>query len=156
MTSRTTEEFRADLAAFDTCMLVTKDSARLRARPMAPHFDNPDGTIRFLTSSKTHKIEEVQANPHANAVFTDDSGTWISVSGTIRLSTDADDIDELWSPEADPWFAEGKAEAIVMIMTPDMAEYWDSGSKLKAGWELAKSAVTGEKPDIGEHKTIAF
>jgi general stress protein 26 len=156
MNTRTTDEFRDDLARFDTCMLATKDGSRLRSRPMKPYLDNPDGTIRFLTSTKTHKVNEVEANPDANAIFVDEDGTWISVSGKVRVSSDAGDIDELWSPDAAPWFVDGKAEAVVMIMTPDMAEYWDSGSKLKAGWELAKSAVTGKKPDIGEHGKIAL
>ena len=156
MSHKTNEEFRADLAQFDTCMLVSRNGQQLRSRPMAPHFDNPDGSIRFLTSVKTHKVDEVKAHPDANAVFAHPDKTWISVSGKIRLSTEPADIDELWSPEAAPWFVEGKAEAIVLILEPEMAEYWDSGSKLKAGWELMKGAVTGQKPDIGSHGKIAM
>lgn len=154
MTAKTNEEFRDDLSRFDTCMLVTVDGGRLRSRPMKPYIDNPDQTIRFLTSKKTHKVAEADANPQANVVFADDDGAWISVSGAITLSTEQGDIDELWSPEAAPWFVDGKEEAIVMILSPNMAEYWDSGSKLKAGWELAKSAVTGKRPDIGEHGKV--
>ena len=157
MGTKTNEEFRDDLAGFDICMLATLDGANLRSRPMKPHFDNPDGTIRFLTSAKTHKVDEVEANPRANAMFADDDGTWVSVSGRIRLSRDRDDIDELWSPDASPWFTEGKEEAIVLILEPEMAEYWDyAGGKLKAGWELLKGAMTGAKPDIGQHGKVAM
>ena len=54
---------------------------------MKPYFDNPDGTIRFLTSTKTHKVNEVEASPDANAIFADEDGTWISVSGKVRVSS---------------------------------------------------------------------
>ncbi len=122
MNTRTTEEFRDDLAQFDTCMLATKDGSRLRSRPMKPYFDNPDGTIRFLTSSKTHKVNEVEANPDANAVFADEDGTWISVSGKIRLSESAADIDELWSPDAAALFFYCKALAVVIFIIQYMEE----------------------------------
>lgn len=150
MDRKTADELREDLEDFDIAMLVTKDGKFLRSRPMKPNI-NADGTIRFLTSKKTHKVDEVDSTPQANAVFSDDDGEYISVSGSIRLSDTQADIDELWSPAAAPWFENGKAEAIVLIMEPEIAEYWDtSDSKIKAGWEMVKGALGGSKPDLEE------
>jgi general stress protein 26 len=155
MHAKTTEEFREDLEEFDTAMLVTRDGPYLRSRPMQPHVGNPDGSIRFLSSARAHKVEEIDRYPEANAVFTDDDFNWISVSGRIRLSRDAADIEELWSPAAEAWITEGKGEAVVLIMEPEIAEYWDyRENAVKAGWEIAKGALTGKQPDIGEHDKL--
>lgn len=157
MHAKTTEEFRGDLEEFDTAMLVTRDGALLRSRPMQPHVGNPDGSIRFLTSIRTHKVEEVERHPEANLVFTDDDANWISVSGRIRLSRDPADIDELWSAAAEAWLTEGKGEAVVLVLDPEIAEYWDNRENvLKAGWEMAKGALTGERPDIGENRKLTL
>lgn len=157
MHSKTREEFYDDLEHFDTTMLVTRDGAHLRARPMRPHFRHPDGTIRFLTSLATHKVDELANHPEANAVFTDDDKNWISVSGRVRLSSDRADVDELWSSEAEPFFENGKAEAVVLILEPEFAEYWESSANaIKAGWEMVKGTVTGKKPDIGENRKLTL
>lgn len=157
MQNRTTEEFLADLEEFDTAMLVTRDGAHLRARPMQPHVGNADGSIRFLTSIRTHKVEEVARAPEANLVFTDDDASWISVSGRMRLSRDAADIDELWSASAEAWLGHSRDEAVVLILEPEIAEYWDyRENAVKAGWEIAKGMLTGKQPDIGENRKLTL
>lgn len=157
MHSKTTEEFREDLEEFDTAMLVTRDGAHLRARPMQPHVGNADGSIRFLTSIRTHKVEEAERHPEANVVFTDDDANWISVSGRIRLSRAPTDIDELWSAAAEAWLGNGKDEAIVLILEPEFAEYWDyRENAVKAGWEMAKGMLTGRQPDIGDNRKLTL
>lgn len=155
METRTNDEFRADIKAFDMCMLATKDGAHLRSRPMAPHVSAENASIRFLTSKKTHKIDEVKKNPNANAVFSNGDGLYISVSGRISLSDSRQDVDELWSPAAAPWFEDGKSEAVVLVLEPEIAEYWDnSDSKVKAGWEMVKGTLTGKRPDVGDHGKV--
>lgn len=154
---KSTEEFRDDLEEFGTAMLVTRDGPWLRSRPMQPHVGNPDGSIRFLTSVRTHKVEEIERHPEANVVFADDDANWVSVSGRIRLSRDQGDIDDLWSPAAEAWLADGKQEALVLILEPEIAEYWDYRENVvKAGWELAKGALTGRRPDLGENRKLAL
>ncbi len=156
MHSRTTEEFLDDLADFDDAMLVTRDGAFLRSRPMAVYVDTPDRTIRFLTSVRTHKVDEVERNPDANVVFTDDDN-WISVSGPIRVSRDRGDIDAIWSSTAEAWLKDGKAEAIVLILEPQIAEYWDrSDNVLKTGWEMVKGTLSDSPPDIGDNRKLSF
>jgi hypothetical protein len=66
MDRKTADELREDLEDFDIAMLVTKEGKFLRSRPMKPNI-NADGTIRFLTSKKTHKVDEVDSSPQANS-----------------------------------------------------------------------------------------
>lgn len=155
MDSRTTKDFFADLEDFDTAMLVTRDGANLRSRPMAPHIVSRDNTIRFITARSTHKVDEVAKAPEANLVFTDDDDTWISVSGRIRISDAPADIDEIWTSGAEAWLE--KPQAVVIVFEPQMAEYWENDTNfVKAGWEMAKGVLTGEKPDIGEHRKLSL
>ncbi len=158
MQHKTLEEFFADLGQFSTCMLVTRDGAHLRARPMRPYVDRSSHTIRFLTSTRTHKVDEIKRAPEANLVFTNDDGEWISVSGPVHFSQSKEDIDALWTPEAEPYFENGKEEAIVMLLEPDIAEYWDNtGFDLSAGWEKVAGALTGRQPkEMGEHGKVAM
>ena len=153
--TKTAAEFWDDLDDFDTCMLVTNDGRQLRSRPMAPHLREDAGEIRFLTSIKTHKVDELEANPNANVVFADD-GEFISVSGAIRISQAPADIDELWSASAEAWLDEGKAEAAVLILDASEGEYWESAGTLKATWETAKAALTGERPGVGTSGKLAL
>lgn len=154
MDNKTTEEFYDDLEDFDTAMLVTRDGDKLRSRPMKPYVGNPDGTIRFMTSRDTQKVDEASIDPAANVVFAGDGGEWISVSGDITLSSDPADIDELWSDEAEAWIT--KEEAVVMILNPTMAEYWDYSS-MKSTWAMIKNAVTGKKADMtGESQKLVL
>lgn len=156
MTHKTTDDFFNDLDGFDTAMLVTHDSGDLRARPMSVRIDKAGKTIRFLTSVKTHKLDEIERDARANAVFSDDSKVWISVSGKIRISRDQKDIDELWSSAAEAWLNAGKSEAAVLILEPSMGEYWDNSTNVvKAGWEMAKAVLSdNERPDIGKHAKV--
>jgi general stress protein 26 len=155
MQPKTTKEFRDDLEKFDTAMLVTRDGEYLRARPMRPHIGREDGSIRFLSSVRTHKVDEIGENPDANIVFTDDDAVWISVSGRVRFSREKIDIDELWSAGADAWI--DKKDAVVLVVQPEIAEYWDNRENaVKAAWEVTKGALTGERPDIGEHRKMTL
>lgn len=156
MHSRTTEEFLDDLDDFDTAMLVTRDGAFLRSRPMAVYVDTSDRTIRFLTSIRAHKVEEVERSPDANVVFMDEDN-WISVSGRIRISRDQGDIDAIWSSAADAWLKDGKAEAIVLVLEPQIAEYWDhTDNALKAGWEMVKGTLSDSRPDVGDNRKLSL
>ena len=154
MTEKSNREFFRDLEDFDTAMLVTRDGKHLRSRPMASYVDPDKRSIRFLTSVKTHKIEEIKQYPEANAVYTDDDDEFISVSGRLTISRDARDIDELWSAGAEAWI--NKDEAAVLILEADIAEYWNGDNMMKASWEMAKAMLTGDKPDVGDNETLTL
>lgn len=153
--SRTNDEFFKDLETFDIAMLVTHDGQHLRARPMASHVNKADKTIRFLTSVTTHKLQELERDARANAVFSDDRKIWISVSGRIRVSHNSADIDEIWLSAAEAWLETEKKEAAVLVFEPEIGEYWDNSTNFaKAGWEMAKGVLSDERPDIGKNEKV--
>ena len=152
------DQFWDDLKSFEMCMLVTRDAHFLRSRPMKAHYFDDDGTVRFLTSIDAHKVDEIAAQPVANLVFADaDDNNWISVSGAVRISVDRADIDMVWSLSEGMWRPASKEEAAVLIVEPDIAEYWTyPGSELRAKWELLKGELTGAPPHLGEHGKVSF
>jgi len=154
MNTKSTKELFDDLDDFDTAMLVTKDGSMLRSRPMASYIDRDKNSIRFLTSVKTHKIDEIKQNPEANAVYSDDDDAFISVSGKLSISRDSRDIDELWTSGAEAWI--DKSEAAVLILDAEVAEYWNGENMMKASWEMAKSMLTGDRPNMGDNGKVSL
>lgn len=152
------DRFWNDLKTFEMCMLVTRDARFMRSRPMKAHYHDDDGTVRFLTSIDAHKVEELAAQPVANLVFSKpEENSWVSVSGAARISVDRADVDRLWSHEGAPWMPASKDEAAVLIVEPDIAEYWTyPESRLRAKWELLVGELTGAPPDLGKSGKIAF
>lgn len=152
------DQFWSDLKTFEMCMLVTRDAGFLRSRPMKAYFSDDDGTVRFVTSIDAHKVEEIAALPMANMVFArPEDNNWVSVSGPARISVDRADIDRLWSDDGSPWMPARKDEAAVLIVEPDIAEYWTyPESQLRAKWELLKGELTGAAPDLGENRKISL
>lgn len=152
------DQFWDDLKTFEMCMLVTRDSRYLRSRPMKAHYNDDDGTVRFVTSIDAHKVEEIAELPVANLVFMKpDDNSWVSVSGAARISVDRADIDRLWSEDGAHWMPANKDEAAILIVEPDIAEYWTyPESQLRAKWELLKGELTGSAPDLGENRKLAL
>ena len=106
------------LNKFSTCMVTTHDGKKLHSRPMAPHFEEKEERIRFLTEAGSPKTSEI-ANDHAvNLAFADEkSMTFVSLSGRATVSHDRALIRELWNAYADSWF-EGDADtANVAVIT---------------------------------------
>jgi len=152
------DQFWDDLKTFEMCMLVTRDAYFMPSRPMKAHYHDDDGTVRFLTTIDAHKVEELAAQPFANLVFSKPGeNSWVSVSGAARISVDRTDIDRLWTNDASQWMPANKDEAAVLIVEPDIAEYWTyPESRLHAKWELLKGELTGMPPALGENRKIAF
>jgi len=86
------------------------------------------------------------------------AGLFARIHGTLSLSDDREKLDELWNAVASSWFEDGRQDPDVQLMRMDLseAEIWATGGKPSFLYEIAKSKVTGKKPDMGEHDTIRF
>ena len=42
----------------------------------------------------------------------------------------------------------------MLFRSPDYAEYWDNKNKLAQAFNMIKSKITDEKPDVGDHEKI--
>ena len=146
----------------ETAMFTTRrPDGRLVSRPMATQKRDPLADLWFVTDIESHKLDELQGDPHVNlAYFDTDSYDWVSVSGTARISTDRAKIRELYQPDWRAWF--GKIDetrdggpddprlALVLVDADSVVYMRREKSKPMVLFELAKGMVTGSRPDIGE------
>ena len=146
------------IEGIDFGMLTTIDGGVLRSRPMSTQDAEFDGALWFFTSSKTHKVEEIEKDNRVNVSYAaPESNTYVSVSGTAEIVKDQDKIDEYWSEVHKAWFPEGKnsPDLVLLKVNVEQAEYWDSPSSTIiqiAGF--LKALATGESADGGENEKI--
>lgn len=139
-------------------MLTTLDSDHLRARPMATQRSEFDGTLWFMTSTRTHKIEEIRADNRVNVSYSEpDDNKYVSVSGRAEVVTDRAKIEEFWNPAYKAWFPEGLDDPTICLMKVDVeqAEYWDSSSSAVVHlFGFVKALATGKRAKGGENEKI--
>ena len=142
-------------------MTTRRSDGHLVSRAMAnqKHADGAD--LWFVTSTETHKLEELEADPHVNlAYYKDSTREWISISGVAKVSRDRGLIHELYAPDWKAWFAE---EGDPRHGTPDDPRLALIGVDIHSAvfleqdkprpvvlFELVKGMVTGEKAEMGE------
>lgn len=139
-------------------MLVTRDGAKLRARPMAAFVERNDNAIYMLTDARRHKDEEIAQHPDINLSFADTGGQkYVSVTGTATVSNDRTRIKQLFSTSARAWWDSADDPNIrVLKITPDDAEFWDSPGTMVSYVKMAAAAVTGSRPDVGTNRKVAI
>lgn len=142
----------------NTGMLGLLDDARLV--PMSHYAEPETNTLWFITAKGTDLATSVAGGgkPALHVVSDAAEGLYARIDGTLSLSDDRAKLDELWNAVASSWFEDGKRDEDVQLMRFDMteAEVWATGGKLAFVYEIAKSKVTGQKPDMGEHYTLTF
>jgi general stress protein 26 len=140
-------------------MLVTADAdGSLHSRPMATQEIDEEGSVWFLTSASSHKIDEVRGHDRVNLAYANaDDHRYVSLSGRATLVRDRARIDELWSPAHKTWFPKGKddPDLAVLRVAVDKAEYWDTpGGTMVVLFEYARTMLTGKPFDAGHHETL--
>jgi general stress protein 26 len=135
----------------------TKDG-QLVSRPLAMQEIEFTGDLWFFTQDPSPKVDDIGHNDQVNVAFDSGKG-WVSLSGVASVSHDKAKIDELWNTAAEAWFPDGKDDPSVALIRveAESAEYWSSDDpKPVALIKVAKAALTGGQPDIGENKTVEF
>ncbi len=139
-------------------MLTSIDGGVLRARPMVTQKREFDGTLWFLTSTRTHKVSEIEADPRVCVSYSDvDDNNYVSVSGTAQVVQDRAKIEEMWNPVYKAWFPEGLDDPTICVLRIDVeqAEYWDSPSSAVANIAgFIKAVATGKQAKGGEHEQV--
>lgn len=140
-------------------MLTTQTpEGNLHSRPMATQQVEFDGTLWFLTSISSTKIDEVKQHHEVNVAYADASADkYISVAGTAEVMRDRHKLEELWSPFHTAWFPKGKEDPDIALLkvTVESAEYWDiPDSKMVQIIGFAKAALTGKRYHPGDHGEV--
>lgn len=139
----------------DFCMFVTWDGEQQRSRPMSARPNRDEHAIYFLVDANGEKNAQIAQFPTVSLNFADTGGMkFASISGEASVSNDRAKIEELWTEFDKAWW-DGKDDPDIRLLTvrPEDAEVWDSPGKLVAVAKMVTAAVTGAKPEFGDHGT---
>jgi general stress protein 26 len=165
-----TEKKVADLyklvEGIETAMFTTRRAdGHLVSRPMATQARSEGADFWFATDIETHKLDELEADPHVNLSFyRDRTREWVSVSGTARLVRERSKIHELYQPDWRAWFGdEGGARdggpddprIVLLAVDADSVVYMVSDTPRPVVlFEVVKGIITGQQPHTGETRVI--
>ena len=148
----------------EICMMATRlPDGSLVTRPMATEHREDDGRLWFMTSLETHKVDEIQSEPHVNLAYFKD-GEWVSVSGTCSVVTDRARIHEMYKPSWKAWLPDQGGEysggaddprIALLEVTPATVMYFKRTTpKPLAVFKLVAAAATGKAPELGEQRSV--
>jgi len=150
------------LAGFSHAMLVTRNlGGMLRARPMALAEIDEGGSVWFATSRDSAKVEEVEADAEVCVAF-QDSGRYISLTGTARLVDDRAKLAGVWQESWRVWYPQGPGDPNLVLLAVDahIGEYWDNRgfNGLKYMLRAGKALLTGTqiKIDPNQHHKVVL
>ena len=116
----------------------------------------PDMMLYFFVSKKTELGQRLLSDGSVNVSYSDTSkDTYVSITGRAMVSEDMRLKQHLFNSLAKAWFPGGVNDPDLELVQVQIvhAEYWDvKESKTTQLFKLAKAAVTGEKPVMGEHR----
>jgi len=151
------EEFWDRLEDITAGMLSTPAAP---ARPKAHIVRNDDeGLMWFITDKDTDIAKAAATGSQATHVIACPKGKlFATIQGTITAVQDSKVLDDIWSPLAAAWFEEGRSDDDIRLIkfAPTTAEVWLTDGGAKFLYEIAKSNLTGDRSDVGEHGTLTF
>ena len=152
------EKFWGRLDDINTGMLgATSD---LRLVPMSHYVDRKTGCLWFITAKGTELATQAASGPKDAIHIVSDAreGLYTRIDGQLSLSEDRAKLDELWNAVAASWFEDGKQDEDVQLLQfrPTKAEVWTTDGSLAFLYEIAKAHLTDQKPDMGDHFSVAL
>ncbi|WP_203334496.1 pyridoxamine 5'-phosphate oxidase family protein [Planococcus beigongshangi] len=136
----------------EVAMFTTIMDNKPVSRPLQTQEAEFDGELWFLTLKDTDKYQEILENPAVNVSYAGKS--YVSISGQAQFVEDLERKKEYWSPVFDKLLGTtyDDPNVILIKVTADSAEYWDSGSTLKTVKNFAKK-LTGNETE-GDKKQM--
>jgi len=140
-------------------MMTTQEGGDLRSRPMTTIDRDFDGSLWFFAKADSATVSALTARPQVCLSYSDpEAFDFVCVAGPAWRVTEVAKKKDLWTPAVQAWFPEGAESPLNVLVkvTPDHAEYWDSKSnKLVQIFSMAKALATGTPPrDLGEHRHV--
>lgn len=142
-------------------MLATKEpDGNLRARPMVLQDVEFDGDLWFFTDIRGHVARAVRDHPMVSiSIQAANNSTFVALSGYARLVRDDVKAAELWRPAYEAFFPAGLADPdlILLRVTTETVEYWDSPAGLVSNLMNLVKGLAGEAPmPAGENRRITL
>ncbi|HEY8400509.1 MAG TPA: pyridoxamine 5'-phosphate oxidase family protein [Cytophagaceae bacterium] len=144
-----------------TAMLTTMhENGCLRSMPMTTMQTECEGNVWFFTNLASLKVDEIEKHRCVNVSYSDvDNETYVSISGKAEVVRDRTKMEELWKPVLKAYFPNGINDPNLALLKVQIeeAEYWDSSSnKMVQLWDLAKTYVTHDPENMGNHSKMKF
>jgi general stress protein 26 len=144
------------------CMLTHRHpDGSLHSHPLTTQNKSlkPGEPLYFFVSRKTELGQRLQADGTVCVNYADlKEDVWICVSGQARVSDDMDKKKELFGVMMNKaWFPGGVDDPDLELIEVDIkhAEYWNvKESKSTQLLKMATAAVTGDPPEMGEHREL--
>ncbi|PSL41512.1 general stress protein 26 [Planomicrobium soli] len=140
------------IKGIDVAMLTTIAGNKAVSRPMQTQEAEFDGDLWFLTMKDTAKYQEILENPIVNVSYSGKS--YVSISGNAEFSEDLERKKEYWNPAFDKLLETTYDDPNVVLIkvSADSAEYWESGNPLKTITKFAKKLTTNERLDKDDNE----
>jgi len=142
-------------------MLSVPESGQ-HPQPMT-YFADPDAhLIWFITSADIDLAEAVGAGAQGQLTLAAPKQDYqASVRGHVAFVDDSAKLDELWTPFAAAWFAQGRDDPSIRLLkfTPQSAAVWASeANAILVGLRLMRAnlAEDAPPPDVGVHHVFHF
>jgi general stress protein 26 len=146
------------------CMLSHRHSdGTLHSHPLTTQNKElgEDGCLYFFVSRSSEVGQRLQQDGNVNLAYANvEKDTWVSVTGTARVSEDREKKKELFNVMAKAWFPGGVDDPNMELVEVKIeeAEYWNvKENKLLQLLKMGKAAATGTRPKgMGEHAEVHF
>jgi general stress protein 26 len=150
----------------DIAMLTTRTiDGSLVSRPLQTQKRTDDMDLWFMTTTDTHKVDEIRANPEVNvSYYKDGSREWVSVRGRARVTQDRKRIHELYKPDWKAWLEDEGGERdggpddpriALIVVEPQSVVYLKSDQpRVVTMFKVMKALATGEPPKVGSLRQV--
>lgn len=165
-TAKKLEDLYALVDGIGTAMLTTRRAdGHLVSRPMATQQRTEGADFWFVTDVETHKLDELEHDPHVNlAFYRDRTREWVSVSGTAHVSRDRAKIHELYAPDWKAWFGDEGGErdggpddprlALILVEAHSVVYEKTDRPQPLVLFEVARAMVTGSPPNVSDLRHV--
>lgn len=132
----------------------------LHAHPLTTqnHSLKPGEPLCFFVSRSSELGQRLQQDGNVCVTYGDlKEDVWVSISGQARVNDDVAAKRSLFNALDKAWFPGGAEDPNLELVEIEIrhAEYWKvKESKSTQVLKMATAAVTGNRPDMGEHREL--
>lgn len=144
-------------------MLTTRHAnGHLHSRPMTTQNQSidEDDALWFFARNDSEVVADLAFDREVNVAYADPGeDCYVSVSGIAQRVDDPATKRRLWSKLNEAWFPQGVDDPALLLLKVRIshASYWDvDTNKLVQLFQMARAAITGKPPAMGEHKEVVM
>ena len=87
-------------------------------------FFSDEFTLYTATSKQTHKVDELEVNPHTHILIGYEGegvgDEFLEIEGTVTISSDEQVKEKMWNKHLEPWFSGPEdPDLIILKVSPD-------------------------------------